>query len=183
MTKWMRSRSIRLAPGVLKTLTVESPEPRSFAISRFARRILSQRRTIFNKTKAPLTFWNAIPSGDQTDPLSTKSLAIRYPDILHLGSMLEEPAAFALLHVEPVDRTAFIGEHLLEISDRVRLGGSCAGFVRETPDGIYVVVLRQHLQKLGGIAGDDVDGSSWQIAGVENLIQVGGDQGISLGRN
>src|ERR1041384_1569634 len=45
------------------------------------------------------------------------SFAVRHPNILHLGSMLQEPAAFALLHVKPVDHSAFVGEHLFEIPD------------------------------------------------------------------
>ena len=62
-------------------------------------------------------------------------------------------------------------------------GGSGAGFVAETPDRIHVVVLGESLQQLGDVAGDDVDGSARQIAGIEKLVQVGGDQRIVLGRN
>jgi len=52
------------------------------------------------------------------------SLAVRDPDILHLGGMLQEPAAFALLHVKPVDGAAFVGEYLLQIADGC---GFCRG--------------------------------------------------------
>lgn len=48
---------------------------------------------------------------------SSSLFAVRNPDILYLCSMLQEPAAFALLWIEPVNRAAFIREYLLEISD------------------------------------------------------------------
>src|SRR5438093_320170 len=48
---------------------------------------------------------------------SYPSLAIRRPDILHLGSMPEEPAALSLLRIKPVDGAAFVGKHLFEIAD------------------------------------------------------------------
>jgi hypothetical protein len=41
---------MKLAPGVTKMLTLASFEQTTFAISRFARRILSHRRTMFNET-------------------------------------------------------------------------------------------------------------------------------------
>ncbi len=40
------------------------------------------------------------------------SFAVGHPDVLHLGSVLQIPPAFALLYVKPVDRPAFIGENL-----------------------------------------------------------------------
>ena len=44
--------------------------------------------------------------------------AVGNPDVFHLDGVIEEPAAFPLLHVEPVDGAAFVGEGLLEISCR-----------------------------------------------------------------
>ena len=41
------------------------------------------------------------------------SLAVGNPDVLHLNSVLEEPAAFALFGIKPVDRTAFVRKRLL----------------------------------------------------------------------
>ena len=38
---------------------------------------------------------------------------VRHPDILDLHGVIEKPAAFTLLRVEPVDGPAFVGEHLL----------------------------------------------------------------------
>jgi hypothetical protein len=40
-------------------------------------------------------------------------LAVRNPNVFHLHSVIEKPAAFALLHVEPVNGAAFVGEDLL----------------------------------------------------------------------
>ena len=103
------------------------------------------------------------------------SLAVRHPNILYLGRMLQEPAAFALLHIEPVNGAAFVGENLFKIPNRVSLGGNGAGFIRETPDSVNVVVLGESLQQLGCVAGDDVDCSAREIAGVEKLVQISSD--------
>src|SRR5438477_2349106 len=43
-------------------------------------------------------------------------LAVRNPDVLHLGGMLEKPSTLALVHVEPVNGAAFVGKDLLQIS-------------------------------------------------------------------
>ena len=86
--------------------------------------------------------------------------------------MLQEPAAFALLHVKPVDHPAFVGEHLLEISDGVRFCGSSAGFVGETPDSVNIVMFGQCLQQLRSVPGDEIDRPARQIAGIENLVEV-----------
>src|SRR6202158_402728 len=40
------------------------------------------------------------------------------PDVFHLNRMIEEPAAFSLFHVKPVNGAAFVGEHLLQIAHR-----------------------------------------------------------------
>jgi hypothetical protein len=71
--------------------------------------------------------------------------------------MLQEPAAFPLSHIKPVNGSAFVGKHLLEIPNRVSLGGNRARFIRKTPDGIHVVVLGESLQQLGRVAGNNID--------------------------
>src|SRR5207248_7629561 len=43
----------------------------------------------------------------------TASFSVGNPDVLDLHGVVEEPAAFALPCVEPVDRAAFIRENLL----------------------------------------------------------------------
>src|SRR5262249_36157986 len=70
--------------------------------------------------------------------------------------------------------------NLFEISHRIRLGGSGAGFISEAPDGIYIVVLSQGLQELGRIACDEIDRSTRQVAGIEDLVEVRSNQRISL---
>ncbi len=40
-------------------------------------------------------------------------LPVGNPDVLYLNGMLEEPAAFALFGIEPVDGAAFIRKRLL----------------------------------------------------------------------
>src|ERR1022692_2859520 len=46
--------------------------------------------------------------------------AVRNPDVLPLSGVLQEPAAFRLLRVEPVDDAALIRPDLLQVS-----GGHC----------------------------------------------------------
>src|SRR5438132_4546368 len=111
------------------------------------------------------------------------SLPIRHPNIFYLDGMLKEPAAFALLYVKPVNGAALVSEDLLEISNRERLRCCGAGFIRKAPDGIHVVVFGERLQKLRLVSGDDVHGSARQIAGIKKLVEIAGNQRISLGRN
>ena len=40
-------------------------------------------------------------------------LAVGDPDIFYLNGMIQEPAAFTLFGVKPVDGAAFVGEYLL----------------------------------------------------------------------
>src|SRR5215467_15247119 len=69
------------------------------------------------------------------------SLAVRHPNVLHLSRVFEEPAAFRLFRVEPIDDAAFIGPDLLQIAHGVPFGCRCAGFVGKRPYGIQVIVL------------------------------------------
>jgi hypothetical protein len=89
--------------------------------------------------------------------------------------VFEIPAAFALAFVKKVDLAAFVGPDLFEIADRECLGGRTEGLVAITPDGVEVVVFREGLQKFGCAAGDDIDDATRKIAGLEDLIEVGGD--------
>lgn len=45
-------------------------------------------------------------------------LPVRHPDILHLHRVVEEPAAFSLFLVKPINRATFVRENLFKISDR-----------------------------------------------------------------
>ncbi len=40
-------------------------------------------------------------------------LPVRNPDVFHLNGVIEEPTAFALIRIEPVDGPAFVRKHLL----------------------------------------------------------------------
>src|SRR5437773_5433116 len=111
------------------------------------------------------------------------SLPIRHPNIFYLDGMLKEPAAFALLYVKPVNGAALVSEDLLEISNRERLRGCGAGFVGKAPDGIDVVVFGERLQKLALVTSNDIHCAAGQIAGVEKLIQIAGDQRIGFRRD
>jgi hypothetical protein len=44
-------------------------------------------------------------------------LAVGHPDVFDLNGVVEEPPAFALFQVEPVDGAAFVGEHLFQITN------------------------------------------------------------------
>ena len=70
--------------------------------------------------------------------------------------MIEEPPAFALFHVEPVDGATFVGEHLLQISNRESFHRRGAGFIRKTPDSVDVVVFSECHHQFRGAAGDYV---------------------------
>src|SRR2546421_5235727 len=109
-------------------------------------------------------------------------LAVRHPDIFHLRGVLQEPTAFALHRLEPVDGAPFISEDLLQVSGRKRFCCCRAGLVTEAPDGIHVLMLGKDLEELRTVSRDNVDGTSGQIAGVEELIQVPGDERISFRR-
>src|SRR5258708_20290006 len=69
-------------------------------------------------------------------------LAVRNPDVFHLDSVVEEPAAFGLSSVEPVDGAAFVGEYLFQIPDRQSFYCVAAGFLREKPDGTHFFGFR-----------------------------------------
>ena len=71
-----------------------------------------------------------------------RSFPVRHPDIFDLHRVVEEPPALALPCVEPVDGAAFVGEHLLQISNGQCLCSRGARFVSEIPDGVHIVVLR-----------------------------------------
>src|SRR5260370_16472256 len=44
------------------------------------------------------------------------SFAVGYPDVFDLHGVVEEPAAFALFDVEPIDGAAFVRKNLFQIS-------------------------------------------------------------------
>src|SRR5229473_6445683 len=111
---------------------------------------------------------------------AARLFAVRDPDILHLAGMLQEPASFGQFRIEPVDGPAFVGPDLFQSADRHGFRGSGAGFVSKGPDGIDIVVLSESFQELRRVAGHDVYCASGQIAGVKELIKIGGDERVSF---
>ncbi len=107
-------------------------------------------------------------------------LAVGDPDVFDLGGVLEEEASPGVAWVEPVDLAAFVGEDLFEIScGKSFCGGTCRG-VGEGPEGVYVVVFGESLQEFARAAGDDVHRACGEIAGFEELIEVGGDERVEF---
>src|ERR1035441_4646146 len=102
------------------------------------------------------------------------------PDVLNLRSMAQEVAAFGLLRVVPVDGVAVGGPGLLHVADAGELDHGGCRLVAEGPDGVDVVVVGERLANLGGAAGDDVDDTAGQVAGVEGGGEVGHDGGVAL---
>src|ERR1700683_1179302 len=62
---------------------------------------------------------------------ATRLFAVRNPNIFHLRGMLEKPAPFGQLRIEPVDGSAFVGPDLFQIADRHRFRSSSIRFVAE----------------------------------------------------
>ena len=110
-------------------------------------------------------------------------LAVRNPDVFHLSCMLQEPSAFALLRIKPVDNAAFVGEDLFQISHGIRFRCRSTGFVRKTPDRIDIVVLRDRLEQLRTVPRDDIDSPVRQITCIEHLVEISDDQRICFRRN
>src|SRR5215472_4726983 len=109
--------------------------------------------------------------------------AVGDPDVFHLVSVLKVPATFALGSFEEIDLTAFVGPDLLEIADRKSLGSGARLRVAVAPDGIEVVVLGQNFEEFARAAGDDVDDATREVAGLEHLIEIAGDERVGFGRN
>src|SRR5580692_316073 len=82
------------------------------------------------------------------DIATGRSLTVRNPNIFHLSGVLQEPSAFPLLRVKPVNGAAFVGEYLFQIPHRKRLRRRGARFVRKTPDCIHVSVFGDGFEKL-----------------------------------
>src|ERR1700675_4210950 len=79
--------------------------------------------------------------------------AVRDPDILHLGGVLQEPAAFRVLGVEPIDGAPPIRPDLLEVSGGHRLRRPDGSFVSVAPEAVDVIVFGKRFEKLRSIAG------------------------------
>src|SRR6266481_5334526 len=127
---------------------------------------------------APTIFFSIIRSFYRA-----RLLAVGNPDVFHLNGMLEEPAAFALFGIEPVDLAAFVRKRLLQISHGQGLHRCGAGFIGKAPDGIHVIVLGKRFHQFRHAAGDDVHHASRQIARLEHLIKVSRDKRIFLRGN
>src|ERR1700733_3731645 len=52
------------------------------------------------------------------DIATGRSLTVRNPNIFHLSGVLQEPSAFPLLRVKPVNGAAFVGKYLFQIPNR-----------------------------------------------------------------
>src|SRR5215472_4874741 len=76
-------------------------------------------------------------------------LAVRYPNVLYLCRVVEEPAPFALIDAKPVNSPPFVGEDLLQVANGERFHHCAAGLVPKAPDGVNVVVFHEHLHQLG----------------------------------
>src|SRR5260370_10124143 len=135
--------------------------------------------TIIHRT-APTFHAASVDLRSRAMRLRWRLLAVRDPDVLHLRSMVQEPAAFALFDAEPVDGPAFIAEDLLQIPHRQRLRNSTAGLACKRPDGVYIVMLRQDFQQLGASPGNQVDHTAAQVAVFKTRVKVATDQRESL---
>ena len=102
-------------------------------------------------------------------------LAVGDPDVFDLGGVLEEEAGCGWVGIKPIHGASFVGEDLFEISSRKSFCGGASGGVGEDPEGVEVVVFRESLQEFAGAAGDNVYGAWGEIAGFEELVEVGGD--------
>src|ERR1035437_6992766 len=92
--------------------------------------------------------------------------AVWDPDIFDLRGVLEEPAAFRLLRIKPIDRAACVRPDLFQISTRHRLRCRDGSLVPVTPNPIDVVVFGECLQKLRGIARHDIYRAAGQVTGI-----------------
>src|SRR5262249_53205739 len=113
-------------------------------------------------------------------PTKMGSFAVGDPDVLHLGGMFEKPAAFRLFGFEPVNRAAFVGKNLLEISHGIEFSVRCCCFVAEAPDCVKVIVFGQDLQQLRNGSCNDVDCTSRQITSIKKLVKISGNQRIGF---
>src|ERR1700685_3848541 len=76
---------------------------------------------------------------------SRRLFAVWDPDIFDLRGVLEEPAAFRLLGIKPIDRAAFVRPDLFQISTRHRLRCGDGSLVPVTPNPIDVIVFGECL--------------------------------------
>jgi hypothetical protein len=107
--------------------------------------------------------------------------SVGYPDIFHLGCVLEEPATFRDATVEPIDDAAFVGPDLFQISAGHSLGGGDGSFISVAPDGVNAIVLGKGFEQLRNVSGNNIDGSARKIAGIKNLVEVARDERILFG--
>src|ERR1700756_1077021 len=121
-------------------------------------------------------------SPEPVENQSGELLAVGNPYILDLGGVLEKPASFSNLRIEPVDRAAFVSPYLFQVSRGHRLGGGDGSLVPIAPDGIDIIMFRERLEQLRNISGHNVYRASGEIARVEELIEIARDQGILFGR-
>src|SRR5579859_1713050 len=123
------------------------------------------------------------PGSDKCKCPPCSLFAVGNPDVLHLRGMLEEPASFRQFRVEPVDDATLICPDLLEVAGGHRFRRGDGSFVAVTPQTVHVVMLCKSFQKLGGVAGDNIHGAAGHIAGIEQLVEVAGDEWILLRGN
>ena len=85
-----------------------------------------------------------------------KLFSVGNPYILHLRGVLKEPASLGEFRIEPVDGAALVGPNLFQIADGHGFRGNGVGFIAKGPDGIDIIVFRQHFQQLRRVAGNNV---------------------------
>ena len=85
--------------------------------------------------------------------------------------------------LQQIDLPAFVGPDLLEVADGESLGGGAHFRVAVAPDGVEIVVLRKHFQQFRGASRHNVDHSTGQIAGFEDLVKIAGDERVRFRRH
>ncbi len=104
-----------------------------------------------------------------------------HPDVLELGGVVEELEGGALSGIDPVTRFTIIDKGALEVAARKLLDVVASNGRSKVPDGIDIHVLGEHLDEGITVSSDDVDHSTWDVRGLEDLVEIGGREGRRLG--
>src|SRR5205807_8481524 len=115
-------------------------------------------------------------SPEPVENQSGELLTVGNPDVFDLGGVLEKPASLSNLRIEPVDRPAFVGPDLLQISCGHRFCGGDGGLVPVAPDCIDIIMFRERLEQLRNISSHNVHRASGEIARIEQLIKIAGNK-------
>src|SRR5437660_10832309 len=85
--------------------------------------------------------------------------------------VVQVPAAFALARAEKIDPAPPVSPYLLEIARRQALGHRAQLLFAIAPDGVHVIVLREHLQKLPRAPGHQVDDATGHATRLEQQVE------------